>query len=73
MHAEDADNLDRRFLLGPPDAIAEELLSLHADLGMTDFVYRCQWPGMPFSQSIEQLRWFGEEVIPRVRATLPGA
>lgn len=73
MHAEDADNLDRRFLLGPPEAIADELLSLHADLGMTDFVYRCQWPGMPFAQTCEQLRRFGEEVIPRVQAALPAA
>jgi alkanesulfonate monooxygenase SsuD/methylene tetrahydromethanopterin reductase-like flavin-dependent oxidoreductase (luciferase family) len=73
MHAEDADNLDRRFLLGPPEAIADELLSLHADLGMTDFVYRCQWPGMPFTQTCEQLRRFGEEVIPRVQAALPAA
>jgi alkanesulfonate monooxygenase SsuD/methylene tetrahydromethanopterin reductase-like flavin-dependent oxidoreductase (luciferase family) len=71
MHAEDLQNISRRFLLGPADLIAAELLKLRSDIGMTDFVYRCQWPGMPFSQSKDQLRQFGEEVIPRVRAALP--
>jgi alkanesulfonate monooxygenase SsuD/methylene tetrahydromethanopterin reductase-like flavin-dependent oxidoreductase (luciferase family) len=71
MHAEDAASLGQRFLLGPPESVAAELLSLQADIGMTDFVYRCQWPGMPFSQTCEQLRRFGEEVIPRVQAALP--
>jgi alkanesulfonate monooxygenase SsuD/methylene tetrahydromethanopterin reductase-like flavin-dependent oxidoreductase (luciferase family) len=73
MHAEDADSISQRFLLGPAELIAGELLRLSYDIGMTDFVYRSQWPGMPFSQTKDQLRQFGEEVIPRVRAALPVA
>jgi alkanesulfonate monooxygenase SsuD/methylene tetrahydromethanopterin reductase-like flavin-dependent oxidoreductase (luciferase family) len=69
MHSERSGNLGRRFLLGPPERIADELLSLEAEIGMTDFVYRCQWPGMPFGQTKDQLRRFGEEVIPRLRST----
>lgn len=68
MHGESEASVGQRFLLGPPDLIAEELVSLQADIGMTDFVYRCQWPGMPFGQTREQLERFGEEVIPRVQA-----
>jgi alkanesulfonate monooxygenase SsuD/methylene tetrahydromethanopterin reductase-like flavin-dependent oxidoreductase (luciferase family) len=71
MHAEDLQNISRRFLLGPAELIAAELLKLRSDIGMTDFVYRCQWPGMPFSQSKDQLRQFGEEIIPRVHAAIP--
>jgi alkanesulfonate monooxygenase SsuD/methylene tetrahydromethanopterin reductase-like flavin-dependent oxidoreductase (luciferase family) len=70
MHSENESSLGRRFLLGPPDLIADELLSLRADVGMTDFVYRCEWPGMPFSQSKEQLQRFGEEVVPRIQSAL---
>ena len=73
MHDEDAQSISRRFLLGPAAVIAAELLKLSFDIGMTDFVYRSQWPGMPFGQTKEQLRQFGEEVIPRVRAALPVA
>jgi alkanesulfonate monooxygenase SsuD/methylene tetrahydromethanopterin reductase-like flavin-dependent oxidoreductase (luciferase family) len=71
MNAEDAASISQRFLLGPPELIAAELLKLRSDIGMTDFVYRSQWPGMPFSQTKDQLRRFGEEVIPRVLAAVP--
>jgi alkanesulfonate monooxygenase SsuD/methylene tetrahydromethanopterin reductase-like flavin-dependent oxidoreductase (luciferase family) len=64
MHTETAATLGNRFLLGSPATVAAGLAHLQATVGMTDFVYRPQWPGMPFEQSREQLQRFGEEVIP---------
>jgi alkanesulfonate monooxygenase SsuD/methylene tetrahydromethanopterin reductase-like flavin-dependent oxidoreductase (luciferase family) len=67
VSAETEGNIGDRFLLGSPHAIAAELGRLRDDIGMTDFVYRAQWPGMPYGQSREQLQRFGEEVMPILR------
>jgi alkanesulfonate monooxygenase SsuD/methylene tetrahydromethanopterin reductase-like flavin-dependent oxidoreductase (luciferase family) len=67
MNTENEHNLDRRLLLGPPSAVAAGLQQLRTDIGMTDFILRVQWPGMPHAQSMEQLRIFGEEVVPLMR------
>lgn len=66
MRDEQAATLHERFLLGPPERIAARLVELRRALGMTDFVYRCQWPGQSFVESKRQLQRFGEEVVPRV-------
>jgi alkanesulfonate monooxygenase SsuD/methylene tetrahydromethanopterin reductase-like flavin-dependent oxidoreductase (luciferase family) len=63
MHSETVGNVDRRFLLGPPDRVAAELQELRDDIGMTDFVYRCQWPGMSCADTRAQLHRFGSEVV----------
>lgn len=63
---EDTASLGQRLLLGPPDVVAAELDALRRDVGMTDFVLRVQWPGMPVEESIEQLGRFGE-VLPLMR------
>lgn len=65
--SEDAvSDLGQRLLLGTPEQVAAGLTALRADVGMTDFVLRLQWPGMPQKESLEQLRRFGEEVLPLV-------
>jgi alkanesulfonate monooxygenase SsuD/methylene tetrahydromethanopterin reductase-like flavin-dependent oxidoreductase (luciferase family) len=67
MHSETAENIDRRFLLGPPGHVADELQALREEVVMTDFVYRCQWPGMSFADTMSQLHRFGSEVVSRFR------
>jgi Coenzyme F420-dependent N5,N10-methylene tetrahydromethanopterin reductase and related flavin-dependent oxidoreductases len=59
--------LGERFLLGEPQAVADQLLDLRERMGMTHFVLRLQWPGMPFSETLEQLSLFGEKVMELVR------
>lgn len=61
------EELGQRLLLGTPAQVAAALGSLRRDVGMTDFVLRLQWPGMPFEETLEQMRLFGEEVLPLVR------
>lgn len=67
LSQDESDGISKRFLLGEPQAVAEQLMALRADIGMTHFVLRLQWPGMPFSESLEQLSWFGEKVIDLVK------
>lgn len=65
--SEDAvSELGQRLLLGTPEQVAAGLTALRDDIGMTDFVLRLQWPGMPHEEALEQLRRFGEEVLPLV-------
>ena len=59
----DEDSMASRFVLGPPDACAEALAGL-ADIGMTTFILKPQWPGLPPEESFRQLERFGTEVIP---------
>ncbi|TFV93764.1 LLM class flavin-dependent oxidoreductase [Blastococcus sp. CT_GayMR20] len=66
MAAENEETLSRRLLLGSPEEIAAGLNALRRDVGMTDFVLRVQWPGMPVEESIRQMELFGAEVLPLV-------
>jgi alkanesulfonate monooxygenase SsuD/methylene tetrahydromethanopterin reductase-like flavin-dependent oxidoreductase (luciferase family) len=66
MAQESAETLGKRLLLGSPEEIAAGLDDLRRDVGMTDFVLRVQWPGMPVEESIRQLELFGSEVLPLV-------
>lgn len=63
---DDDDALLDRFLAGPPDEVAGRLAELRDDLGVTDFVLRVQFPGLPFEESVEQLERFADEVVPRL-------
>jgi alkanesulfonate monooxygenase SsuD/methylene tetrahydromethanopterin reductase-like flavin-dependent oxidoreductase (luciferase family) len=61
----DEDSMTSRFILGPPDVCAQALSDL-ADIGMTTFILKPQWPGLPPEESFRQLEWFGTEVVPLV-------
>jgi alkanesulfonate monooxygenase SsuD/methylene tetrahydromethanopterin reductase-like flavin-dependent oxidoreductase (luciferase family) len=67
LHEDAVDELNGRLLLGTPQQIADQLNALRADIGMTDFVLRLQWPGMEQAEVLEQLRLFGSQVLPLVR------
>jgi len=53
-----------RFLLGPPDEVAAALDKVVRDVGMTEFVFKPQWPGLPHAEAMEQLELFGTQVMP---------
>jgi alkanesulfonate monooxygenase SsuD/methylene tetrahydromethanopterin reductase-like flavin-dependent oxidoreductase (luciferase family) len=55
-----------RFLLGSPDEVAEQMLRLHRATGINHLIMSVQWPGMPQSLALEELRMLAEDVFPRV-------
>jgi len=62
------DDLTRdRFLLGSPDEVAEQMLALQQATGINHLIMSLQWPGMPQSMALDQLRILAEEVFPSVR------
>ncbi|HSG78661.1 MAG TPA: hypothetical protein VLD62_03700, partial [Acidimicrobiia bacterium] len=61
---ETPEEADGRFILGPPEVCAEGLARLREDVGMTHFVYKPQWLGMPHLEAMQQLEAFGTEVLP---------
>jgi alkanesulfonate monooxygenase SsuD/methylene tetrahydromethanopterin reductase-like flavin-dependent oxidoreductase (luciferase family) len=56
-----------RFLLGSPDEVAEQMLTLHRTTGINHVIMSVQWPGMPQSLVRDELQMLAEEVFPRVR------
>ena len=56
-----------RFLLGSPDEVAGQILTLHRETGINHLIMSCQWPGMPQSLALDELSMLAEEVFPRVR------
>jgi len=61
--ADDAE-AEGRFLLGSPAEVAEGLARLRDEVGMTHFVLKPQWPGLPHAEAMHQLERFGNEVLP---------
>jgi alkanesulfonate monooxygenase SsuD/methylene tetrahydromethanopterin reductase-like flavin-dependent oxidoreductase (luciferase family) len=64
----DFDDLIRdRFLLGSPEEVAEQMLTLHRTTGINHLIMSVQWPGMPQSLVLDELHMLAEEVMPKVR------
>jgi alkanesulfonate monooxygenase SsuD/methylene tetrahydromethanopterin reductase-like flavin-dependent oxidoreductase (luciferase family) len=61
-------DVEDRFLLGPPQDVAASLDRLRAEVGMTHFVYKPHWPGLPHAEAMRQLELFGTEVMPLLAA-----
>lgn len=58
---------DGRFLLGPAEDCAAGLARLRDEVGMTHFVFKPQWLGLPHVEAMRQLEAFGTGVLPLVR------
>ena len=56
-----------RFLIGSPDEVAEQMLTLNRATGINHLVMSVQWPGMAQSVVLDELHMLAEEVFPRVR------
>lgn len=63
------EDIDGRFLLGTGEDVAEQLVKLRESLGMTHFMLKPQWQGMPHIDAMRQIELFGTHVIPRLRPT----
>ena len=59
-----------RFLIGSPDQVAEQMLTLHRRLGVNHVVMSTEWAGMPKSLAVETMEMVARELIPRVRQGL---
>ncbi|MBI1846053.1 MAG: LLM class flavin-dependent oxidoreductase [Candidatus Rokubacteria bacterium] len=53
-----------RFVVGDPVRVAEDLERYRERLGVTQFNFRVQWPGMPQAQVLRSIRLLGEKVLP---------
>lgn len=66
---QDFDSLiDDRFLFGSPGEVTEQILELKRRFGVNYVVFGAHWPGMSLAQSLEQMQWLAEDVVPAVRA-----
>lgn len=61
------EDIDSRFILGTAEQCAEELDRLRRELGMTHFMFKPQWPGLPHEEAMKQIELFGTQVIPLVQ------
>ena len=59
-----------RFLIGSPDEVTEQILSLHRRTGANHIVASMQWPGTPLQASMDSMQMLAEEVFPRVQQGL---
>ena len=59
-----------RFLIGSPDEVAAQILSLHRRLGINHLVMSTEWAGMPESLALETVEMIASELIPPVRQGL---
>lgn len=62
------EDIDGRFILGSPEECAEQLDALRRNLGMTHFVIKPQWFGMPHAEAMRQVELFGTKVLPLLNA-----
>ncbi len=59
-----------RFLIGSPDEVAEQILSIRRRLGVNHLVMSTEWAGMPESLAVETIEMIAKELFPRVRQGL---
>lgn len=67
FEVETPEEADGRFLLGTAQDCAEGLIRLRDEVGMTHFVYKPQWLGLPHIEAMRQLEAYGSQVLPIVR------
>jgi len=65
------EDIDARFILGTAEDCAEQLDALRRDLGMTEFLLKPQWFGLPHAEAMQQLELFGTKVVPLLRGKTP--
>jgi alkanesulfonate monooxygenase SsuD/methylene tetrahydromethanopterin reductase-like flavin-dependent oxidoreductase (luciferase family) len=62
--SESDEDIDARFILGTAEDCAEQLDALREKLGMTQFILKPQWFGLPHADAMKQIELFGTHVIP---------
>jgi len=64
--APDDIDVDSQFILGSADECADRLAALRDELGMTHFMFKPHWPGLPHREAMAQLELFGTAVLPQL-------
>jgi alkanesulfonate monooxygenase SsuD/methylene tetrahydromethanopterin reductase-like flavin-dependent oxidoreductase (luciferase family) len=59
-----------RFLIGSPDEVTEQILTLHRRIGANHLVMSTEWAGMPENLATETIEMIAKELFPRVRQGL---
>ena len=60
-----------RFVIGSPDDCWEQLKPYIQELGVTHFVFRTHFLGMPVSNALASMRLISEELLPALHAAKP--
>ncbi len=60
------DYIANACLVGTPEEVAARIAQLRSEHGITDLSLRVQFMGMPHADALEQIRRFGEDVLPRL-------
>lgn len=57
-----------RFLIGTPDEVTEQILTVTRECGVNHVVLGVQFPDMPHSLVMDQMQMLAEDVFPKVRS-----
>jgi alkanesulfonate monooxygenase SsuD/methylene tetrahydromethanopterin reductase-like flavin-dependent oxidoreductase (luciferase family) len=61
-------DVDAQFIAGSPAECVDRLGRLRDQIGMTHFMFKSHWQGLPHRDAMRQLERFGTEVLPHFRA-----
>ncbi len=56
-----------RFILGSPEECYEQLRPYREELGITQFILRTNWAGMPAADTLNSIRLISGELLPELR------
>jgi alkanesulfonate monooxygenase SsuD/methylene tetrahydromethanopterin reductase-like flavin-dependent oxidoreductase (luciferase family) len=60
-----------RFVIGSPEDCYEQLRPYWEDLGVSHFVFRIHFIGMPISHALHSMRMISDELLPALRKVKP--
>jgi len=55
-----------RFLIGSPDEVADQMITINRKLGVNHLIVSMEWAGMAKSTAIDCMQMMAEEVLPKV-------
>ncbi|MEC7442268.1 MAG: LLM class flavin-dependent oxidoreductase [Pseudomonadota bacterium] len=58
-----------RFLIGSPEEVSEQILTIKRKLGVNHFIFSMEWAGMEASVATDCMHLMAEEVFPNVKST----
>ncbi len=63
--------LKERFVIGSPEDCYEQLRPYWEQLGVTTFVFRTHFIGMPVEHALHSMRMIAAELLPALRKVQP--
>ena len=58
-----------RFLIGSPEEVSNQILTIKRKLGVNHFIFSMEWAGMEASVATDCMHLMAEEVFPNVKST----